>query len=124
MKSTMKSFVYAFVLIAFLGIGIEAAAKTKTAVITIQTSAVCGSCKARIEKALKATDGVMEASLNLETKKVKVKYNPDKLSENQVRLAITNAGYDADDMKADKTAYNQLPGCCQGGGTKCAHAKE
>lgn len=113
MKTNLKSFATATLLILFLSVGIKASAKTKSAVVTIQTSAICESCQARLEKALKATPGVMEANLNLTNKKVKVKYDPDKLSENQIRLVITQTGYDADDMKADAKAYEKLPHCCQ-----------
>jgi mercuric ion binding protein len=124
MKSQIKSFTTAFFLIVVLSMGVSAAGKGKSATILIKTSAICESCKARVEKALKATVGVMEANLNLNNKKVKVKYDPAKLSENQVRLAITNAGYDADDMQADKSAYAKLPHCCQKTGGKCEHATE
>jgi len=113
MKAYMKSFTAATLLILFLAMGIEASAKTKGSVVIIQTSAICESCKARLEKTLKATPGIMEAELNLTNKKVKVKYDPTKLSENQIRLVITQTGYDADDMKADAKAYEKLPHCCQ-----------
>ena len=30
-----------------------------------------------------------------------------------VKTAIANAGYDADDVKADEGAYKKLPKCCK-----------
>ncbi len=113
MKVSVKSFFAAFLLITMLATAIRVEARPKSATVTIQTSAICGSCKNRIEAALKATEGVEEAMLNLNTKKVKVKYNPAKVSENQIRLVIVNSGYDADDMKKDEAAFHKLPMCCQ-----------
>jgi len=49
--------------------------------IKIQTSAVCGMCKDRIEGTLNAIEGVEEARLDLTTKKVKVKFDDSKQSE-------------------------------------------
>ena len=72
MKTTIKSFLNAFIVIAIMSMGTEAIAAAKTKVVSIKTSAVCGSCKARIEKALASVDGVEAAVLNLNNQKVKV----------------------------------------------------
>ena len=87
--------------------------------LTIQTSAICESCKNRIEKALKATDGIVSANLNLDNKKIKVKYDPTKLSPDQIRAAIAGTGYDADGVKANADAFKALPPCCQAKGGSC-----
>jgi copper chaperone CopZ len=119
MKNTVKPFLCSFVLIAFLSIGVKAGVKPKTDVVTIQTSAVCEQCKARIEKALKATPGVVSANLNIDNKKVKVKYDASQVSPDQIRTAIANVGYSADGVKANTEAFGKLPGCCQKAGGKC-----
>ncbi len=113
MKSTIKSVTVAVLLIVLVGSAIRSEARAKSAVINIKTSAICGSCKKRIEGALKSTEGIQEAVVNLNNKVVKVKYDPAKISQNQIRLVIVNAGYDADDMKKDEAAFNKLPMCCQ-----------
>ena len=113
MRTQLKSFVCAAVLITFLSIGVKAAVKTKSETVVIQTSAICESCKARIEKALKSTDGVQTASLNLSDKKVKVKFDPDKTSADKIRTVISNTGYDADNVKKNEAGYGKLPHCCQ-----------
>lgn len=81
--------------------------------IKIQTSAVCGMCKDRIEGTLNAIDGVEEARLDLTTKKVKIKFDDSKQSEASLKAIITKIGYAADDLPADETAFNALPGCCK-----------
>lgn len=113
MKTIIRGFTGAFLLIAILSIGLQAAEMPKAKVVVIKTSVICGSCKARVEKALTATEGVEAVTVDLDTKNVKVKYNPEKLSESQIRLVIANLGYNADDMKKDEAAYAKLPMCCQ-----------
>ena len=81
--------------------------------IKIQTSAVCGMCKDRIEGTLNAIEGVEEARLDLTTKKVKVKFDDSKQSEASLKAIITKIGYAADELPADEEAFNGLPGCCK-----------
>lgn len=42
-----------------------------------------------------------------------VYYNPKKTSLDEIRKGISNLGYDADDVKADPVAYENLDGCCK-----------
>ena len=121
MKAHIKYFAAAMVLLTFATSFVTTPAKKKTDVVNILTSAVCESCKARIEKALKSTDGVVEANLNLDNKKIKVKFNPDKISAEQIRTVISNTGYDADNVKHAENAFNNLPHCCQKAGGACEH---
>lgn len=118
MKTIIRGFSAAFLLIAILSVGLRAAepmkmAAPKAKTVVIKSSVICGSCKARVERALKAMDGIDAVVVDLNSKQVKVKYNPDKLSTQQIKLAIANLGYDADDMKKDEAAYAKLPMCCQ-----------
>ena len=48
----------------------------------------------RLEKALNALDGVIEASANLATEKAAVKYVPTIISQNEIRRAIRSAGFE------------------------------
>lgn len=113
MSTHTKSFLSAMMLIAVLSIGLEAAVKPKAETVNIQTSAICQSCKNRIEKALRSVEGVQEAALNLGNKKVRVKYDPAKISPDQIRDVIANTGYDADGVKKNQDAFMKLPDCCQ-----------
>lgn len=90
--------------------------------IKIQTSAVCGMCKDRIEEGLAYEAGIKSADLDLSTKIVTVVFNPSKTDESKIKLAISNMGYDAGDMKANADAYAKLPACCKKtGSNKCSH---
>lgn len=113
MNQLVKSFTASIALILFLSAGVYAAEKQKSETVTIKTSAICESCKKRIERVLLATPGVEEAQLNLNNKKVKVKFDPSKITAEQIRTVISNTGYDADEVKKNEDAFNKLPMCCQ-----------
>jgi copper chaperone CopZ len=82
----------------------------------IITSAQCGDCIDRIESALNFQRGVKYAELNLESKVATCIFKPAKVSIEKLRTAIAAAGYDADAVKADPKAQEQLPKCCQPNG--------
>src|SRR3712207_3559949 len=56
----------------------------------------CGSCVARIEKALSNTEGVAEASVNFAAEKATVAYDPDSASAEELIKAIEDVGYGAE----------------------------
>ncbi len=114
----MKTKIF-MLMIAFLPIisfGQEAVKKINT--VTIQTSAECGSCKTRLEEGLNYTKGIKYAELDLETKKIEVRYVTSKISFREVKEAISKIGYDADEVKAIPSAVEKLPACCKPGGMK------
>lgn len=85
----------------------------KVATTTFLTSAVCEDCKERIEKGLNYTKGVIFAELDMDSKKVTVKYKTKFLDETTVKKVVADLGYDAGDMKRNKEAFDNLPKCCQ-----------
>lgn len=86
--------------------------KTTVDVPTIQ----CGTCKKNITIALENTEGVISAKVDMKTKKVEVIYDEEKTDVSSIENAITSAGYDANDKKADPVAYEKLYECCKVGG--------
>lgn len=76
-------------------------------------SMVCGSCAKTIKDAVAKLDGVEEVNADLATKTVTVKFIPAKLNLDNVEKAITAAGYDANDKKRDRDAYEKLDKCCK-----------
>ena len=111
MKTLMKSISAIVVTLFFINTFASAqdTLNNKTVVITIKTSAVCGSCKNRIEKNLAFEKGVTNVVLDLETKIVTITYKPSKTNPEKLRTAISKIGYDADNVKADPAAYEKLP---------------
>lgn len=58
----------------------------------------CNHCKATVEKALGALDGVKEAVVNLEEKKADVELEKE-VSEDILKAAVVDAGYEVLDIK-------------------------
>jgi copper chaperone CopZ len=79
----------------------------------VQTSAQCEMCKDRLEKNLAFERGINSVELDMETKKLNIRYTIDKTNEVKIKNIISSLGYDADDVKADTNAYNKLPMCCK-----------
>ncbi len=109
-------FLISLLLILSHSIFAQKQAKTVTAVIL--TSAQCDDCKHRIEEKLNYTKGIKFAELDLESKKVTVKFSTSKISLTEVKAIIAKIGYDADEVKAKIEDVKKLPLCCQPGGMK------
>ena len=100
------------ILFAILSFGFAQAQKT-IETVEIQTSAVCDMCKETIEKQLAFTKGVTAANLDVKTAIVKVSYKANKTTVEEIRTAINEVGYDADDSPAAEKAYENLHHCCK-----------
>ena len=70
-------------------------------------------CEETISKALLKVKGIKTVVLNNDTKAVTVTYNPKFTTPDQIRTAISQAGYDADAVPADAKAYDALHACCK-----------
>ena len=56
----------------------------------------CTGCSQRVEKALKNTDGITDASVNLETRKANISYNKNKISIDEICDTITDVGFEVE----------------------------
>ena len=105
-----------FLAIALTGITTFGSAQAKKAVqtVTIQTPTVqCQECKERIEDYLKREDGVIKSNVDYKKHVAKVTFYTDRTNPENIKTAIANAGYDADDVPANPDSYNRLPKCCK-----------
>ena len=104
-----------FLAIAAMSISTFLSAQTKGSLqATIKTPTVqCDMCKERIETYLKRYDGVTYVNVNVKKKETVVKYLTDRTNIENIKTAIANAGYDADDVPANPEAYKELPKCCK-----------
>lgn len=78
-----------------------------------KVSGNCEMCKSTIEKATGTLEGVNVANWNIETKKMHVSFNKDKVTLDKIHKTIAAAGYDTEKVKADDNVYSKLPECCQ-----------
>ncbi len=109
----------AFIMAALPGCG-KVAPKQKDAVaasvstVTIQLPTLkCKTCVKTINGALSSVEGIESADMNIGSKTATVKFVPARLDVAKISGVISNAGYDADDVKRDSTAYENLAECCK-----------
>ncbi len=97
--------------VSFAGIAQQPA--KKTAVIKTP-GAMCEDCKTYIEKiAPQYLDGLITINVNFRNGTTKVQWYPDRTNIEEIKTAIANAGYDADDVTANPDSYKLLPTKCK-----------
>ena len=57
----------------------------------------CTGCSQRVERALKNTDGIKDASVDLDSRKAKISYNKDEISVQQICETITDVGFEVEE---------------------------
>ena len=98
-------------------------AKKPVQTVTIKTPTVqCGMCKKSIEEYMVRETGVQKVTVDYKKKTTKVTFVTDRTNIENIKTAIANVGYDADDVTANEESYKELPKCCKkpedGGGMK------
>ena len=82
--------------------------------VVIKTPTVqCEMCKDKIEKYLGREPGVSSVKVDVKKKTTSVTFLADRNNIEQLKSAIANTGYDADNVTAEEGAYNKLPKCCK-----------
>lgn len=105
-------------LILFLSVSVlvtlnsEANFDYKTLIVSLPTIQ-CKKCVRNISKALDNVRGVKYYSVDLDSQKVKVTYDHAVATVYMIENAITKSGYDANNRKAKKKAYDKLDDCCK-----------
>ena len=101
-------------LIGILVMGLSSFAQKATEKAVIKTpTVICEMCKDKIEKALFHQDGIAAVKVDYKKKTTTVTWIKDRTNIENIKALIANAGYDADDVAADETAYKRLPKCCK-----------
>ena len=102
-------------MLAIGGLAITGSAQVKASqTAKIKTPTIgCDDCKNRIETYLKRYDGVTSVQVNWHQKVTTVKYLVDRTNIEEIKTAISNCGYDADDIPAFEEAYKRLPKTCK-----------
>ena len=117
-KITLSTFSLLFTLIAF--------AQSKAPVVKIKSQDTalistptiqCKMCEDKIMSYLDRYDGIISVKVNLKKKNTLVKYHTDRINKEEIKAAIANAGYDANnhegDVAANEDSYKRLPACCK-----------
>lgn len=116
----MKSFQKTCLIFALALLSANSFAQQKTVQkAIIKTTISCDHCKAcetcggLIEKTLLKTKGIQMIILDEKKATIEVIYNSKKIDLPAIRTAISNLGYDADEVKAKAVAYEKLDECCK-----------
>jgi copper chaperone CopZ len=95
-------------------IATASAQQKKPVTVKINTpGAKCEQCKKRIEDYLKYEDGITKAVVDFRRGTTTVTYLKDRTNIENIKTAIANVGYDADDVTANEDSYKRLPKSCK-----------
>jgi len=115
-KNQFMRIIKLVVVLFFAGIGVSIAQSKKGTMVTakISTPTVqCEQCKNRIERFMLREEGVASTKVDYKKKITTVKFFSDRTNIENVKTAIANVGYDADNVTANEESYNRLPTCCK-----------
>ena len=70
-------------------------------------------CKTLIETTAKSVEGVKSVRWNMLSKTMKVKFNPNLTSSNEIQKTIADIGYDTEKYRAKDEVYEKLHYCCK-----------
>ena len=109
----MKKAILSFLVVFFISLASSAQQK-KPVTVKINTPTVqCEMCKKKIEEYLTYEEGVTKVVVDFKQKKTTVTYLTDRTNLENIKTAIANTGYDAEEIKAAQDAYDKLPKCCK-----------
>lgn len=115
----MNAWKWMIVVLFFCLKGLVYGQNSKKEVVEIKTQIYCDHCKKcdscgkNIYDAIHALAGIKKVEILDAESVIRVTYNPQKVTLEEVKNAIAGAGYDADEVKAQPVAYEKLDGCCK-----------
>ena len=109
----MRKFIIATIALATMSASAFSQIKPVLSAKISTPNALCEECKTKIETYLKRLDGVTYINVNYRKGETAVKYISDRVNIEEIKTAIANAGFDADDVPANPEFYKLLPKCCK-----------
>lgn len=92
--------------------------KTVDKAVIKTPTVLCEDCQTRLEDYIRREPGIASVKVDYRKKITTITYLTDRNNIEQLKTAISNAGFDADDITADEEAYKKLPKCCRSGDGK------
>lgn len=74
---------------------------------------LCEKCQEKVEFFISHTEGVSSCTVNIYKKTTTVTWYNDRTTLENIKTAIANLGYDADDIEAEEYAFKRLPKECK-----------
>ena len=109
----MKTYVLTILSILFFGFSAFTQQKSTQKAVINTPGAQCEACKSRIENFLVHEYGVSSVKADYKKHTVTVIWYKDRTNIENIKTALANMGYDADDITAEPDAYKRLPKTCQ-----------
>jgi mercuric ion binding protein len=109
----MKTFLLGFIMVTTLSIPSFAQQKGTLKVVIKTPGVQCEACKTRIENHLVHEYGISSVKADFRKHTVTVVWYTDRTNIENIKTALANMGYDADDVTAEPDAYKKLPVTCQ-----------
>ena len=107
----MKYLILIFLLFPVFSFAQESSSKSTKAQFVVLGE--CEMCKDRIQRATYKIKGVKYSSWSIPQNKLSIIYNSNKVSLNEIKKKIAEAGHDSEDFKATDEAYANLHSCCK-----------
>jgi len=74
---------------------------------------LCDVCRDRVTFFLTHQDGISSVKVNTRNKTTTVVWLNDRTTLENIKVAIANLGFDADDVEAEEYAFKRLPKDCR-----------
>jgi copper chaperone CopZ len=74
---------------------------------------LCEKCQEKVEFFISHTEGVTSVAVNIRKKTTTVTWINDRTTLENIKTAIANLGFDADDIEAEEYAFKRLPKQCK-----------
>ena len=113
MKSFSLSFLVIFCFTAVSFAQYQQTQKVAGKVVIKTPGVLCDKCKDKVEFFISHTEGVTSAKVNIKQKTTTVTWLNDRTTLENIKVAIANIGYDADDIEAEEYAFKRLPKECK-----------
>lgn len=80
---------------------------------TLAVHGNCDICKECIEKTALNVSGVVSAVWEIQSSKLKIGFDPEVTSLDEVSEAISKSGHSTEKHEADPKVHDALPDCCK-----------
>jgi len=109
----MKTLLSGIVVMALMSASSFAQPKAIVKAVIKTPGVQCEACKTRIENHLLHEEGISSVKADYRKHTVAVAWYSDRTNIENIKTALANMGYDADDVTAEPDAYKRLPVTCQ-----------
>ncbi|MEQ1554507.1 MAG: heavy-metal-associated domain-containing protein [Ferruginibacter sp.] len=109
----MKQIQLTLIALFVISFSVFAQAKTTGKAVIKTPGIICQICSDRVERSLFKMYGITSIKADFKKKTTTVTWITDRTNIEEIKTAIANAGFDADDVTAEEDAVKRLPPACK-----------